>query len=176
MRQKKSIPRYQHGKNALGQITNSSKRKGQSSLKFTIKRLKNHVLQLLALYCPINSWRVKLHRWRGVNIGSNVMIGLNCVLDHSYPEYIYLNDDCSLTGEVFILTHTNPSTTKSEVFESYVAPVIIGKRVWVGLRSTILPGVTIGEDSVVSAGSVISRNIPPKTLEAPAKNRRIKLI
>ena len=49
---------------------------------------------------------------------------------------------------------------------SYVSPVIIGKGAWVGARSIILPGVRIGEGSVVTAGSVVSRDVPSHTVVA----------
>nr|MDK2851509.1 hypothetical protein [Candidatus Cloacimonadota bacterium] len=115
-----------------------------------------------------------MHRLRGVNIGENVFIGLNCVLDHAYPEYIYLHDNCGINGDVYIITHTNPNESYKDYFEAYVAPVVIGKNAWIGIRSTILPGVSVGENAVVSAGVVVSKDVQPNTLVAPAKNRIIK--
>lgn len=51
------------------------------------------------------------------------------------------------------------------------APVCIGDRVWIGSRAMVLKGVTIGDDSVVAAGAVVTRDVPPNTLVAgvPAK-------
>ena len=48
----------------------------------------------------------------------------------------------------------------------HTAPVIIGDNVWIGMNAVILKGVTIGENSVVAAGSVVSRNVPPDTVVA----------
>lgn len=55
--------------------------------------------------------------------------------------------------------------------ESVSAPIIIGNNVWIGMRSTILKGVTIGEGAIVAAGSIVTRNVPPYSLVAgiPAK-------
>ena len=47
-----------------------------------------------------------------------------------------------------------------------VAPVIIGDNVWIGMNATILKGVTIGENSVVAAGSVVTKSVPPNTVVA----------
>jgi acetyltransferase-like isoleucine patch superfamily enzyme len=45
-------------------------------------------------------------------------------------------------------------------------PVVIGERVWLGLRSMVLPGVTVGDGAVVAAGSVVARDVEPATLVA----------
>lgn len=174
MREKINIPYHEMRNGFKNQVRNSSLRRGMNPLLFLMKKAKNHILQLLALYCPINSLRVKMHRLRGVNIGENVFIGLNCVLDHAYPEYIYLEDGCALNGDVYIIAHTNPNKSYQDYFEAYVAPVVIGKHAWIGIRSTILPGVRVGENSVVSAGVVVSKDVQPDTLVASAKNRIIK--
>jgi acetyltransferase-like isoleucine patch superfamily enzyme len=51
------------------------------------------------------------------------------------------------------------------------APITIHTNVWIGAAATILPGVSIGADSVVAAGAVVTRDVPPATLVAgvPAK-------
>jgi maltose O-acetyltransferase len=54
------------------------------------------------------------------------------------------------------------------------APVIIGDNVWIGAKSLILPGTVIGDHSVIAAGSVVSGNIPPKSLAAGIPARVIK--
>jgi acetyltransferase-like isoleucine patch superfamily enzyme len=55
--------------------------------------------------------------------------------------------------------------------ESFVAPTVIGRNVWVGVNATILPGISIGEGAIVAAGAVVTQNVPPRTLVAgvPAK-------
>lgn len=174
MREKVNIPYHEMRKGFTNQVRNSSKRREMNFLPFLLKKTRNHILQVLALYCPINSLRIKMHKLRGVNIGENVFIGLNCVLDHAYPEYIYLHDNCVLTGDVYLLAHTNPDSSLRHYFDSFVAPVIIGRNAWIGIRSTILPGVSVGENAVVSAGVVVSKDVQPDTLVATAKNRIIK--
>ncbi len=175
MQVRKNIPHHQMKNGLVTQILDSSKRRQSTPVIFIFKKTRNYVLQLMAMNCPIKSWRVMFHRWRGVHIGKNVFIGYNCILDHAYPEYVYLEDNCGLTGDVYILAHTNPKAFFADVFESYVAPVVIGKNAWIGVRSTILPGARIGENSVVSAGTIVSKNVPDNTLVAAPKNRSIKL-
>ena len=90
------------------------------------------------------------------------MIGMHCVLDNAYPEYIFIEDDAALAGHVYILAHSNPYQHFSNVLESYVAPVRIRKGAWIGVSATILSGADIGEYSIVTAGSVVTGKMPDK--------------
>jgi acetyltransferase-like isoleucine patch superfamily enzyme len=155
MKNKKALPYYDSasfGKN----LKASSKFRKQNILFFLFKKIRNYILARLAYTCPINNLRVRFHKWRGVHIGKNVFIGLRCTLDHAYPEYIYIEDNVILSGDIYIVAHNKPSVHFRRKIPSFVAPVIIKKNVFIGVRSTILPGVCIGKGSFVSGGSVIS--------------------
>ena len=119
---------------------------------------------LLAYACPTARIRICLHRWRGVNIGKNVYIGLFCFLDNLYPEYIYIEDNASINAGSMILTHFNPMKRYAAIFQAKAEPVVIGEGAIVSVRSVILPGVVIGKNAVVSAGSVVEKNVPDYTL------------
>lgn len=67
---------------------------------------------------------------------------------------------------VTILTSADPRTKLRKLYPKMTAPVIIGDYCWIGARSMILPGVTIGECSVVAAGSVVTKDVPPHCLVA----------
>ena len=175
MKSKLHIPYYQKGRNFAEQLKNSSNKRNINKVGFLIKKIINHACETLAYNCSVNSWRIKLHRMRGVNIGKNVFIGLHCTLDHAYPEYIYLEDDVSLAGDVYILCHSNPSAQYRNVLESFVAPVVIGQGSWIGIRATILPGVIIGKNVVIGAGSVVNKNVSENTLVVQKNNKSIKL-
>jgi acetyltransferase-like isoleucine patch superfamily enzyme len=167
----KKIPYYQPSENLGQQIAHSSSQKKIARHRLVLKKIKNYLFALLAYNCPVNSWRVKLHRWRGVNIGKNVLIGLKVTLDNSFPEYIYIEDNVSLSGENYILTHSNPYKHFQGILDSFVAPVVIKKGTWVAIRATVLPGVTIGENAVVGAGVVVNKNVPDGAVVALPKNR-----
>ena len=55
-------------------------------------------------------------------------------------------------------------------------PIQIGNRVWIGLNAVILKGVTIGDDTVVGAGSIVSRSLPPRTVCAGSPARAVKAL
>lgn len=129
-----------------------------------IRKIKNTVLMLMAYACPSNGLRIKLHRMRGVTIGKKVYLGMFCFLDNLYPEYIYIDDNASVNAGTMILTHFNPMKQYAPILKARVAPVVIQKKAIVAVRSVLLPGVTIGESSIVSAGSVVEKDVPDYTL------------
>lgn len=129
-----------------------------------MRKIRNTLCMLLAYACPNNAIRQWLHRRRGVNIGKNVYLGMFCFLDNLYPEYIYIEDNASVNAGTMILTHFNPMKRYEPVFQAQVAPVLIKEGAIVAVRSTIMPGVCIGKNSVVSAGSVVEKSVPDYTM------------
>ena len=65
-----------------------------------------------------------------------------------------------LAGDVYCLTHSRAPENFRGKLLSYVAPIHIKAGAWIGIRATILPGVTIGKGTVVSAGSVVFEDVP----------------
>lgn len=128
------------------------------------RKIKNTLLMLIAYACPSNGLRIKLHRLRGVTIGKAVYLGMFCFLDNLYPEYIEIRDNASVNAGTMILTHFNPMRQYAPIFKARVAPVIVGTKAIVAVRSILLPGVTIGESAIVSAGSVVEKDVPAYTL------------
>ena len=129
-----------------------------------LRKVKNTFLMLLAYACPTAGIRICLHRWRGVNIGKNVYVGLFCFFDNLYPEYIYIEDNVGINVGTTILTHFNPMKKFAPIFSPKVEPVLIKEGAIVAARSVIMPGVTIGCNAVISANSVVEKDVPDYTL------------
>ena len=155
------IDYYNDKGSAFVQAKQKALTSGKSIPLSIYRKLHSHVLSMIARWIPVSNLRVLLQRCRGVEIGKSVFLGANVILDNAYPEYITIGDDCSIAGDVYILVHSNPKKHFSGLLEAYVDAVEIKKGAWIGIGSIILPGVTIGEYSVVSAGSVVSNSIPP---------------
>jgi acetyltransferase-like isoleucine patch superfamily enzyme len=141
-----------------------------------IKSFFGKVIQWIAMTrFPIGAKnRCRLERLRGVHIGKHVFLGGGNVLDRVRPDLITIEDYVSLAGGVYILTHSNPTTPLREILgEKYhiLAPVHIKRGAWVAINVVILPGVTIGENSIIAAGSVVTKDVPPYTIVggSPAK-------
>jgi acetyltransferase-like isoleucine patch superfamily enzyme len=119
-----------------------------------LRGLINRICQELARVMPgAQSLRVALHRARGVQIGKNVWIGYDVVLDTSQPSNIVLEDGCCLNMRVTVLAHFRESKG-----------VRIERDAFIGAGALILPNVVIGHGAVVAAGSVVTRSVPPMTM------------
>jgi acyl-CoA synthetase (AMP-forming)/AMP-acid ligase II/acetyltransferase-like isoleucine patch superfamily enzyme len=128
-----------------------------------LRGLKNRLLQVIALYAPgFKTTRVWLHRQRGVTIGNNVSIGQGALIETAYPSLVSLGNNVSLGIRSTIIAHLRDSTLRSRY--SNEPTVRIEDDVYIGPGVIVLPNVTIGRGAVVSAGSVVSSSIPPKTL------------
>lgn len=156
-----SIPYFDHDNSSLRKtIQNSSSRRKMSPIRFALRKIRNIILSRCSYRCPLNKFRVRWNRRRGVTIGENVYIGLHCMIDNAYPEYVYIEDNVSLAGNVTILAHNNPYGHFKNVVESGVSPVVIKEGAWIADGVIILRGVTIGRYSIISAGAVVDKDIP----------------
>lgn len=115
----------------------------------------NRTLQLLARMLPGgNTLRVILHRARGVRIGESVSIGYDTILETSDPWLITIEDGSTINARVMIIAHMR------ELEDG----VRIERDAFIGPGAIILPNVTIGHGAVVTAGSVVTRSVPPMTV------------
>ncbi len=137
--------------------------------RYYLRFLYNWILQSLAKASPHPGVAVWLQRARGVKIGKHVFIGAGVNIDDLYPHLITIEDYVSIGMRTMIFAHSNP-TCSAEIKEKYyprkVAPTTIEKGAWIPPGCIILAGVTIGENSIVGAGSVISKDVEPYTVVA----------
>lgn len=150
-----------------------------TGLRGLIKSFFGKIFQWIAMTrFPIGAKnRCTLERLRGVKIGKNVFMGGGNVLDRVRPDLITIEDDVSISGNVFILTHSNPPEPLRHLLgpsSHVVAPVHIKKGAWLAINVVILPGVTIGENSIVSAGSVVMKDVPDNTMVGVMPARFLK--
>lgn len=129
------------------------------------------LLQWVAMsFLPIPSAvRVALQRARGVRIGRDVFIGPGCWIDNTRPDLVEIEDHVALAGRVTILTHSSPPAPLREILgpESRTAKkVTIRRGAWITVNCTILPGVTVGENAIIAAGSTVGHDIPANVVAA----------
>ena len=106
-----------------------------------------------------------------IHLGSHIAIGENTILRGQGG--ITIEDFVLIADNVTIVTSTHQIDTLHMVY-SYRQSVTIKANVWIGAGAIILPGVTIGENSVIAAGAVVTKNIPANSLAQgiPAKVTR----
>lgn len=100
---------------------------------------------------------------RHVHLGKNVYINYNCMLVDD--AHIYIGEGTMIAPNVTIVAASHPISPKLRA-EGYGCnePVYIGKNVWIASNVTILPGVHIGDNSVVGAGAIVTRDIPANVI------------
>jgi acetyltransferase-like isoleucine patch superfamily enzyme/acyl carrier protein len=133
-----------------------------------LRGMKNRILQFFARIAPIKL-RAILHRWRGVNIGTNVYIGYDAIVETAYPWLISIGNDSGIGIRATIIGHFAGMETAS--LQRGKFSVNIGNKVSIGPGAIILPNVTIGDGAVVAAGSIVTASIPAGTFAQgnPAK-------
>lgn len=110
-------------------------------------------------------------RERGLTFGANVQIVGQSFIDPDFAELITIGDNTTISADVMVLAHDG--STKRLLGYTRIAPVRIGSRVFVGARAVILPGVTIGDNAIVGAGSIVTHDVPAGTVVAGNPARKI---
>lgn len=110
---------------------------------------------------------------KNIKIGRDVFINSGC---HFQDQGGIEIGDGTLIGHNVVLATINHDLLPSMNRVNHYAPVKIGKCVWIGSNATILPGVTIGDQSVVAAGAVVNRDVPTMTVVGGVPAKVLKII
>lgn len=110
---------------------------------------------------------------KNITVGKNVFINACCHFqDHGG---VSLGDGCQIGHNVVFAT-LNHGLAPEDRQTTYPAPITLGKNVWVGSNSTILQGVTIGDNAVIAAGAVVTKDVPENTIVGGVPARIIRKI
>lgn len=134
------------------------------------------------VWCP-NRLRCAILRWFGAQIGEGVLIRHGVTVqwpwklsvgDNSWIgvgtelsnlESIVIGSDVCISQRAYLCTGSHDRS--SPIFEFDNGPIVIEDRAWLCARTTVLRGVTIGADSVVAATSLVSQDVPPRSIVRP---------
>ena len=86
-----------------------------------------------------------------------------------------IGDGCQIGHNVVFAT-LNHRLEPEERKSTYPAPIVLGKNVWIGSNATVLQGVTIGDNAVIAAGAVVTKDVVANTVVGGVPARFIKLI
>jgi len=137
-------------------------------VKHPLRVILNFILIYSARYMP--SLRVKnfLYRLTGMKVGKDVAVGLGAVFDIFFPELIEIGDNCIIGYGVTVLAH------EFLIKEWRTGKVKIGRNVLIGANSTVLAGVSMGDNSTVSACSLVNDSIPANSFYGGVPARKVK--
>ena len=123
---------------------------GMQRLKIFVKQIVDRLRGRTSLETLVN---------RGLVLGTDVSIMPGCILDPAHCFLISIGDRVTLAPNVHVLAHD--ASTKRLMGYTKIGTVEIERDVFVGAGSIILPGVKIGEQTIIGAGSIVTKDIPP---------------
>lgn len=110
---------------------------------------------------------------KNITVGKNVFINACCHFQDQGG--ITLGDNC-LVGHNVVFATLNHGFAPEERQSMLPAPIVVGRNVWIGSNSTILQGVTIGDNSIIAAGSVVTKDVPANAIVAGVPAQFIRSI
>jgi len=132
-------------------------------IKLRCRFAKTWILHAIAYSTPFSGYAIRLQRSRSVKIGKNCHISPYVLIDLIYPQLITIGDNVTIGSNSMIFAHANPTTNlflKKNGYPRKVEPITIKSGAILFPGCIITAGVTIGENSLVGAGSVVFEDIP----------------
>jgi acetyltransferase-like isoleucine patch superfamily enzyme len=147
-------------KKILIQMNNSA---DPDEISLLLGQILGYKMENVTVFTPIY-----INYGKNIKIGNHVFINFDCTF--LALGGILIEDDVQIGPKVSLITENHPLAPDQR--KGLIGkPVHIKKNAWIGANATILPGVTIGENSVVAAGAVVSKDVPDNTVVGgiPAK-------
>jgi acetyltransferase-like isoleucine patch superfamily enzyme len=110
---------------------------------------------------------------KNIRFGKNVLINSGCRLQDQGGITI---GDGALIGHSVVLTTLNHAIDPDRRQDLFPVPIAIGKNVWIGASATVLPGVTVGDNAIIAAGAVVTKNVPADTIVGGVPAETIRMI
>lgn len=140
-------------------------------LDYSFKRILHKIMLILAKKECIPSFlRCKIIKWGGVQIEGRSFFGADISFDTLRPDLISIGRGCVITSGTRILTHFY----KPDKHAMYYGKVTIGNGVFIGMNTLIVNAISIGDNAVVGAGSVVTKDIPADEIWAGNPARFIR--
>jgi len=150
---------------------------GKTRMK--MKFLRSWILHTIAYSSPHSGFIANTQRSRGVKIGKNCHFSPYVLLDLVYPHLVNIGNNVTFGSNVMVFAHNNPAANlflKNGEFPRKVEKVDIKSGAVLFPGSIITAGVTIGENSIISVGSVVTHDIPDHCVVVGNPGRVIKKI
>jgi len=146
------------------------------------KNLPNKMLRWLGANHPDNRTRKIFFLQTNIIIGEDSVINQNFIVSDDYESLLSIGDRVAISPNVTIICSSSPNNSNLKDYAMLYnnnsitsQKVVIKNDVWIGTQSVILPGITIGENSIIGAGSVVTKDIKKNSIVSgvPAKTKRM---
>jgi acetyltransferase-like isoleucine patch superfamily enzyme len=119
--------------------------------------------------------RFQWYRMKGYrNIQRGVLLESKLILDKVHPSGIHIGSGTLVASHALILCHEHVRRDPLDPRKPWVTETHIGQRCFIGVRATILPGVTLGDDVVVGASTVVTKDVPSGSVVVGNPGRIVK--
>ena len=148
-------------------------------LKLRINYLRSWLHHTLAFHSTHSGFAVKMQRLRGVKIGENCHLNPYALIDLMYPELVTIENNVTLGSFSMLFAHNNPTANlflKQGDYPRKTGKIHIKSGAVINPGAIITLGVTIGENSIISSGSVVTQDIPDYCVVVGNPARVIKKI
>ncbi|HET8795463.1 MAG TPA: DapH/DapD/GlmU-related protein [Arthrobacter sp.] len=108
---------------------------------------------------------------KNIALGERIFINSGCKFQDQGG--VVIGDDC-LIGHNTVMATLNHDLKPSRRADMHPAPIVVGRNVWIGSNVTVLPGVTIGDNAVVAAASVVTKDVPENTIVVGSPARVVR--
>ena len=127
----------------------------------TIRTRLRDVFLLVRRLWLVSVWKMDIHPF--------TLISLKAVLDRTYPRGIHVGEGTAISFDAVILTHDHIIGKHTDTH--------IGRYCQIGARSMVMPGITVGDHSIVAAGAIVTKDVPPNSIVAgnPARVIRVDI-
>ena len=115
--------------------------------------------------------RIFFYRLKGYDIHTSVILERHLHLDRLYPKGVHIGQNSLIASGVTILSHDHCKRVNNQPL---LLDTFIGKKCFIAVGATILPGVKIGDEVIVGAGSVVTKSIPSNVIVAGNPARIIR--
>lgn len=134
------------------------------------RALRKKLAKGIAKSFPLNAVRVAGLRAAGYGVGSSVYLGTELhVTDDLYSDACSLSigDRVAIAQRVLIILSSHPNNSRLRgQLEDVNGSVTICDDAWIGAGAILLPNVTVGEQAIVAAGAIVTKDVPPRTVVA----------
>jgi acetyltransferase-like isoleucine patch superfamily enzyme len=123
----------------------------------------------------VRTQRFYRYRMMGyINIEKSVILESNLFLDRVYPAGIHIGANTLVASQSLILCHEHVKRDPLDVKDPWVTDTYIGRNCFIGVRATVLPGVRIGNEVIVGAMTVVTKDVPSNCVVVGNPGRIVK--